>query len=125
MLQAPCRVDPDAVVAWTGSSPKVKTDISWKTFLGQTSGESYMFEFTEPGQIVIIQPFERQSEIKLGIDDNRYQPGTQAPAMGNTMSNLGGMLGGHGGQQGSQGGQSAGGQGGIGGIVGNILNNFK
>jgi len=33
-----------------------------------------MFEFEEPGQIVIVQPYERESRVKFGIDDSRYQP---------------------------------------------------
>lgn len=75
VLQAPCRVDPDAMVAFTGQAPHVKVDVNLKTLIGQTSGESYMLEFTEPGQIVIIQPYERESGISLR-DTNR--PTTQA-----------------------------------------------
>ncbi|WCK57771.1 AIM24 family protein (plasmid) [Aneurinibacillus sp. Ricciae_BoGa-3] len=92
ILQAPCRVDPDAVVAWTGKAPNVKVDVNWKTFIGQTSGESYMFEFNEPGQIVIVQPFERQSGLRVGVDDNRYQPDMQESAFGNTFGNGGGGI---------------------------------
>lgn len=121
VLQAPCRVDPDAVVAWTGKNPSVKLDVNWKTFIGQTSGESYMYEFTEPGQIVILQPFERESGVKLGIDDNRYQPESQNSAFQNTFggngSPGGGIMGGAGGQ-GGQGGQG----GGLGGMINNLLN---
>ena len=80
ILQAPCRVDPDAMVAFTGPAPKVKVDVGLKTLIGQTSGESYMFEFTEPGQIVIVQPYEREAGISLR-DTNR--PTTQAgPSFG-------------------------------------------
>ena len=68
ILQSPCVVDPDAVVCWTGSDPQFKTDVSWKTFLGQTSGESYMLEFNTQGETVIIQPFERASGLKVAID---------------------------------------------------------
>ncbi|MEK6263564.1 MAG: AIM24 family protein [Clostridium sp.] len=68
ILQTPCVVDPDAVVCWTGSDPQFKTDVSWKTFLGQTSGESYMLEFNTKGETVIIQPFERASGLKVSID---------------------------------------------------------
>lgn len=122
VLEAPCRVDPDAVVAWTGSAPKVKVDVNWKTLIGQTSGESYMYEFTEPGQLVVIQPYERESGVKLGIDDDRYKPQAQSSAMGNTMGNMqdtfgqfgGGGSGGHG-QPPGQGG------GGLGGLIGNLL----
>lgn len=121
VLQAPCRVDPDAVVAWTGPAPHVKIDVNWKTIIGQTSRESYMFEFSEPGQIVIVQPFERESGLKLGIDDNRYRPEMQSSAGQNTMDNIrdtfGQLTGGHG-----QGGVQNPNQGGLGGIIGNLGN---
>lgn len=110
VLQSPCRVDPDALVAWTGPAPKVKIDVNLKTLIGQTSGESYMFEFTQPGQIVIVQPKERESGLKVGIDDNRYTPQTQSSAYQNTMSQIGDI-----GQQVQQGQ-------GLGGIIGGILN---
>lgn len=88
VLESPCRVDPDAIVAWTGKSPKVKLGVSWKTLIGQTSGESYMFEFNEPGQIVIVQPFERESGLKVGIDDNRYEPDAQSSSFQNTRDGV-------------------------------------
>ena len=88
VLTAPCRVDPDCVVAWTGSNPNVKIDVNWKTLIGQTSGESYMFEFNEPGQLVIIQPYERESGLKIGIDDNRYTPTTQNNPMGSSINEM-------------------------------------
>ena len=69
ILQGPCCVDPDAVVAWTGRQPYPKmAQLSWKTFVGQTSGESYHLEFVEPGQLVIVQPSERLSGLSLSID---------------------------------------------------------
>lgn len=57
-------VDPDAVVCWMSQNdycdPQIKTDISWKTFIGQSSGESYSFEWnTHQPVTVIIQPTER------------------------------------------------------------------
>lgn len=120
ILQAPCRVDPDAVVAWTGAAPSVKLDVNWKTLIGQTSGESYMFNFNQPGQIVVVQPFERESGLKLGMDDNRYTPQTQSSAYNNTTQNMGNLadqfLGGNNNNNGM------GQQGGLGGIVGNFLN---
>ena len=67
-LQTPCACDPDAYICHTGDDPNIKTDISWKTFLKQESGESYMFDFTRPGQMVLIQPSERAGGIHLGID---------------------------------------------------------
>lgn len=74
MLEAPCVVDPDAVVAWTsgpngGGDPSVAlNNFSWKTAIGQTSGESYQFQFNQPGQMVLVQPSERLSGLKISID---------------------------------------------------------
>lgn len=68
ILETPCTVDPDAVVCWTGPDPQFKTDVNWKTFLGQTSGESYSLEFNSHGETVIIQPCERSSGLRVGID---------------------------------------------------------
>lgn len=68
ILESPCTVDPDAVVCWTGPDPHFKTDVNWKTILGQTSGESYMLEFNSQGETVIIQPSERASGLKVSID---------------------------------------------------------
>jgi len=67
-LETPCTVDPDAVVCWTGPDPHFKMDVNWKTFLGQTSGESYCLEFKFQGETVIIQPFERASGLNVAID---------------------------------------------------------
>lgn len=61
VLDSPCCADPDAVVAWTGSDPGFKTDLSWRNLIGQASGESYMFEWNSPGTKVIIQPNERNT----------------------------------------------------------------
>lgn len=68
VLETPCCVDPDAVVAWSGPDPSVKTDINWKTLIGKTSGESYMFEFKQPGYIVVVQPCERSHDDDDGSD---------------------------------------------------------
>ncbi|CAM4524042.1 uncharacterized protein (AIM24 family) [Paenibacillus endophyticus] len=113
VLQGPCRVDPDAIVAWTGPSPKVKLDVNWKTLIGQTSGESYMYEFNDPNQVVILQPYERESGVKFGMDDKRYTPQEQSSAFGNTF---GGSQG-HGHGQGHVHDNS----GGLGGIIGKFL----
>ena len=65
-------VDPDAVVCWVGQGncdPTVRADVNWKTFIGQTSGESYSFEWSGATPVtVIIQPSERSGGIRLGID---------------------------------------------------------
>lgn len=68
MLETPCTVDPDAVVCWTGGDPGIVTDVSWKTWVGQSSGESYQFKFHTHGELVVIQPSERLSGLKIGID---------------------------------------------------------
>lgn len=65
-------VDPDAVVCWVGNGPcdpNVTADVSWKTFIGQASGESYQFEWHGGSNVtVIIQPSERSGGIQVGID---------------------------------------------------------
>jgi uncharacterized protein (AIM24 family) len=54
--QAPVTTDPNATVAWSGTlSPKFRTDISFKTFLGRGSGKSIQMVFQGDGS-VIIQP---------------------------------------------------------------------
>ena len=65
-------VDPDAVICWMGNGhcdPSVTADISWKTFIGQSSGESYQFEW-HPGcnVTVILQPSERRGGISVSVD---------------------------------------------------------
>lgn len=131
VLDTPCCVDPDAVICWTGPDPGFKLDLNWKTLIGQTSGESYMLEFKNPGQKVLVQPSERESGLKIGIDDKRYTPNTQSSAFSNTRQNVQNTFGSFGSNQnqnynqnqgfgdtGSSGGSSGGG---IGNMLGNIL----
>lgn len=65
-------VDPDAVICWVGNGPcdpRVTADVSWKTFIGQASGESYQFEWNGSEPVtVIIQPSERKGGIRLSVD---------------------------------------------------------
>jgi len=65
-------VDPDAVICWIGQGncdPQIKTDVNWKTFVGQASGESYTFEWSGGQPVtVIVQPSERSGGIRIGID---------------------------------------------------------
>lgn len=72
ILETPCVVDPDAVVCWTGADPGFRADVNWKSFIGQSSGETYFLEFNHPGEIVIVQPSERAyggaSGINVAID---------------------------------------------------------
>lgn len=72
MSQDTISVDPDAVVCWVGNGhcdPQVTADISWKTFIGQASGESYQFEWHGNCPVtVIIQPSERKGGISVSMD---------------------------------------------------------
>lgn len=65
-------VDPDAVICWMGNGycdPRVTADVSWKTFIGQTSGESYQFEWNGNDAVtVVVQPSERRGGISLSVD---------------------------------------------------------
>ena len=54
----PVVTDPNATVAWSGNlEPRIRTDVSIKTFFGRGSGESIQTEFNGNG-FVVIQPFE-------------------------------------------------------------------
>ena len=54
----PVCTDPNATVAWSSNlQPKIKTDISLKTFIGRGSGESIQMMFEGDGWI-IVQPYE-------------------------------------------------------------------
>lgn len=54
----PVFTDPNATVAWSGNlQPNLKTDVSFRTFLGRGSGESFQMMFEGDG-FVVIQPYE-------------------------------------------------------------------
>ncbi len=54
----PVLTDPNATVAWSANlQPNFKTDVSFKTFLGRGSGESFQMEWKGDG-FVVIQPYE-------------------------------------------------------------------
>lgn len=54
----PVFTDPNATVAWSGNlNPDLKTDISLKSFVGRSSGESIQMAFKGEG-FVVIQPYE-------------------------------------------------------------------
>jgi len=54
----PVFTDPNATVAWSGNlQPDLRTDISLKTLVGRSSGESLQMAFTGEG-FVVIQPYE-------------------------------------------------------------------
>lgn len=112
--------DPDAHIAHIGSDPGVKLDVNWKTLIGQTSGESYLFEWNRPAT-VIIQPSERKSGLDISMDGRRTgaRPTTQqGVSMGQSMNDVGGMLNNLGGMLGGGGAQGGGGLGGLGGLGG-------
>jgi len=113
--------DPDAIVCWVGADPGFKMDLSWKNLIGQASGESYMFEWTQ-GATIVVQPNERSSGLDLGMDGRRTgsRPDVQhnqtlgqaAGNAGDALGQLGNMLGG-----GSPGNNN----GGLGGVIGNLF----
>ncbi len=82
IMQSPCRVDPDAIICWTGADPSLKADVNWKTIIGQTSGESYMFAFNNPGQTVILQPSERKSGVHVAVDSGAQVQTQSGPGFG-------------------------------------------
>jgi uncharacterized protein (AIM24 family) len=52
-------VDPNAYIGHKGNvQSQIHTDVSWKTFVGQGSGESFQLKFTGQGT-VYVQPSER------------------------------------------------------------------
>lgn len=54
----PVVTDPNATICWSGSlEPQLKTDVSFKTFLGRGSGESIQMMFQGDG-FVVVQPYE-------------------------------------------------------------------
>lgn len=54
----PVFTDPQATVMWSANlEPKFKKDVSLKTFIGRTSGESYQMQFEGDGWVT-IQPYE-------------------------------------------------------------------
>lgn len=112
-------VDPDAVVCWIGADPGFKLDLSWKNLIGQSSGESYMFEWDNSKlATVIIQPNEREgSGVNIGMDGGssgqraqRQQNqtlGGAANSVGQTLGGLGDAL--------------TGGNNGLGGMINNLF----
>ena len=123
------RADPDAAVCWMTQGvydPAIKFDFNLKTLIpGQTSGETYQFEYSRPS-VVVIQPSERTSGIDIGMDGKGGKPTRQDNHVfrqdGNQMfNNMGGNNGmGNNGMGGQQGG--LGGLGGLGSVLGGIIN---
>lgn len=56
--RTPTYADPESAIAWSGGvKTSVKSDVSFKTFIGRGSGESFQIAFEGPGW-VLIQPSE-------------------------------------------------------------------
>lgn len=54
----PVYTDPNATVAWSEKlSPNIKTNLTFGSFIGRGSGESFQLEFSGEGW-VLVQPFE-------------------------------------------------------------------
>lgn len=54
----PVFTDPNATVAWSESlTPTIKTNLTFGSFIGRGSGESFQLEFTGEGW-VLVQPYE-------------------------------------------------------------------
>ena len=54
----PTSADPDSAIAWSGGvRTRVKSDVSFNTFLGRDSGETFQIAFEGSGW-VLIQPSE-------------------------------------------------------------------
>jgi uncharacterized protein (AIM24 family) len=56
----PVFTDPNSTIAWSANLvPDIKADISFRTFLGRGSGESFQMKFDGDG-FVVVQPYEEQ-----------------------------------------------------------------
>jgi uncharacterized protein (AIM24 family) len=56
--EKPLMTDPNATVAWSANlNPRLKTDVSARTFIGRGSGEGIQLMFEGEG-FVVIQPYE-------------------------------------------------------------------
>jgi len=54
----PTFADPDSAIAWSGNMrTSIRSDVSFKTFMGRGSGETFQISFEGPGW-VLIQPSE-------------------------------------------------------------------
>ena len=54
----PTFADPDSAIAWSGNvRTSIRSDVSFKTFMGRGSGETFQISFEGPGW-VLIQPSE-------------------------------------------------------------------
>ncbi len=61
VLTPPVTTDPDATVAWSGTSPSSSVDTGLSELVGQSSGEAYQLEFTGTEGFVVVQPYEEHA----------------------------------------------------------------
>ena len=61
VLTPPVTTDPDATVAWSGTSPQSGVDTGLSEMIGQSSGEAYQLEFTGTEGFVVVQPYEEHA----------------------------------------------------------------
>jgi uncharacterized protein (AIM24 family) len=67
---SPVSTDPNATVAWSeGLMPQLKTDVSWKSFIGRGGGESFQMLFQGTG-FVVVQPYEEVPVIESSGSSN-------------------------------------------------------
>jgi uncharacterized protein (AIM24 family) len=60
----PVYTDPNATVAWSENlSPQIKTNITFGSFIGRGSGESFQLEFAGQGW-VLVQPYEEVKYVQ-------------------------------------------------------------
>lgn len=63
---APVLTDPNATIAWSANlEPQFKSDISFKTLLGRSSGETFQMKFEGDG-FVVVQPYEEVVMAQTG-----------------------------------------------------------
>lgn len=58
VLRPPVRTDPNATVAWSGTTPGHHVDQSLSNMIGQSSDEVYQLDFKGTEGFVVVQPFE-------------------------------------------------------------------
>ena len=62
----PITTDPNATVAWSGNlAPDMKTDISFRSFIGRGGGEAFQMHFKGDG-FVVVQPYEEKPAVQQG-----------------------------------------------------------
>lgn len=63
VVEPPVSTDPQATVAWSGTSPDVEVNRNLSDMIGQESGERYQMNFTGESGYVIVQPYEEHGGV--------------------------------------------------------------